>query len=482
MTLVKHSLLYALARGVPGMLNFVALAVFSHLLDPVGYGQYALVIAISTLLNSVLFEWLHLGLLRYLPTEAADRLPFLRTIIAGYGLVVAGTAVLGALSLPFVDAAIRPLVGLALVLTWGQVWFELTLELLRARLQPVAYGALSLTRAVLSLGLGVVLVRAGLGSTGRLLGLLLGALLPGLVWSAWCWRGVAALRYDRTTMRTLLRYGLPLTVTFAFSFILSTSDRLLLGALQGAAAAGVFSVGMDLAQQSLVLLMSIVNLAAYPLAVRAMNEHGEGAARKQLVNNGALLLAVSVPAAVGLSVMAPQIARAALGADFQGAAVQLIPWVSLSALLLGFKAYHLDLSFQLGQNTKQQVWIVLMAAAVNVGLNLLLIPRLGYMGCAYASVAAASVALLLSWIWGRRSFPVPVWFPNIPAVLLGSAALWLVEVRLGGGRGTLALLGQVVAGGAAYLGCYLALSGADRAGLGAWWTGRSRTARVGEAT
>ncbi|WP_309570550.1 lipopolysaccharide biosynthesis protein [Deinococcus sp.] len=479
MTLVKHSLIYALARGVPGLLNFLALAVFSHLLDPAGYGQYALVIAISTLLNSVLFEWLHLGLLRYLPHAAAARTTFLRTIIAGYGLVVAGTAVLGTLSLPFVAAGVRPLVVLALVLTWVQVWFELTLELLRARLQPVAYGALALTRAVLSLGLGVLLVRAGLGSTGRLLGLLLGALLPGLLWSAWCWRGAAGMKADPETMRTLLRYGLPLTVTFAFSFILSTSDRLLLGALQGAAAAGVFSVGMDLAQQSLVLLMAIVNLAAYPLAVKAMNERGEDAARGQLGNIGALLLAVSVPAAVGLSSLAPQIAHLALGADFQDAAVRLIPWVSLSALLMGLKAYHLDLSFQLGQNTRQQIWIVLIAAAVNVGLNLLLIPRAGYMGCAYSSVVAAAVALVLSWHWGRQSFPVPVWFANVPAVLVGSAALWIVELLLAGGRGTLALLGQIAAGGVAYLACYLALSVADRSRLLAWWAGRSRAARAG---
>ncbi|WP_295815090.1 lipopolysaccharide biosynthesis protein [uncultured Deinococcus sp.] len=477
MTLVRHSLIYVVARGVPGLLNFAALSVFSHLLDPAGYGQYALVIAISSLLNSVLFEWLHLGLLRYLPT-GEERVPFLRTIVGGYALVVAATAVLGGVSLLVVDDATRPLVVLALVLTWGQVWFELTLELLRAQLKPLHYGLLALTRAVLSLGLGVLLVRAGLGSTGRLLGLLLGAALPGVLWSVWCWRGAARWDVNRETMRTLLSYGLPLTVTFAFGFILSTSDRLLLGALQGAAAAGIFSVGMDLAQQSLGLLMAIVNLAAYPLAVRALNERGEHAAREQLIHNGSLLLAVAVPATVGLAALAPQIARVALGADFQAAAAQLIPWVALSALLMGLKAYHLDLSFQLGQNTRQQIWIVLNAAAVNVGLNMLWIPRLGYMGCAYASAVAALVALLLSWFWGRQSFPVPVWFPNVPAVLLGSAALYGTELLLATGRGPLALLGQIVAGGAAYAAVYLVTSSDDRARVQTWWAGRSRAARI----
>ncbi len=468
MTLLRHSLIYAAARGVPGALNFLALAVFSHLLTPVEYGRYALVIAIAGLLNSVLFEWLHLGLLRFLPTAPQERRAFLRTIVSGYLMVVAATGVLGALSLLILSAELRPLVGLALALTWGQVWFELTLELLRAQLRPVTFGVLSLARALLSLGAGVFLVRWGLDATGRLLGMLLGATLPALLWSAREWRGALSLRPDPPTMQALVRYGLPLTVTFAFGFILSTSDRLLLGWLRGPADAGIFAVGMDLAQQSLGMLMAIVNLAAYPLAVRAMNDHGPDAARAQLTHNGSMLLALAVPAAAGLAVLAPQIAQVALGPDFRDAATRLIPWMALSALLMGLKAFHLDLSFQLGQHTVRQVWVVLVAAGVNVALNLLLIPAYGYMGCAYASVVAAGVALGLSWWWGRRAFAVPVRLPNLTAVLGGTLALLGAELLLSGGHGPLTLLLQIGVGAVVYLGVYVALSSPDRARLRQW--------------
>ena len=124
-------------------------------------------------------------------------------------------------------------------------------------------------------------------------------------------------------------------------------------------------------------------------------------------------------------------------------------------------------------------WIVLIAAAVNVGLNVLWIPRLGYMGCAYASAVAALVAVLLSWHWGRQSFPVPVWFPNVPAVLMGSAALLSTELLLAAGRGPLALLVQIAAGGAAYAVVYLATSSDDRARVQTWWAGRGRAAQAG---
>lgn len=472
--LARHSLMYALARGVPGALNFVALSVFTHLMRPEDYGRFALILAISGLLNSVLFEWLHLGLLRYLPTEAAARRPFLRTVVGGYLGVGALTGVLGGAALLVVPEELRVAVVLALALTWAQVWFDLSAELLRAQLRPLGFGVLSVARAAFSLGLGVVLVRAGLGASGRLLALLVACALPALVWCRGEWRGALG-RPDPATLRQLLRYGLPLTVTFAFGFVLSTSDRLLLGAMRGEAAAGVFAVGMDLAQQSLMMLMAVVNLAAYPLAVRAMNERGGEAARAQLAHNGALLLAVAVPAATTLALLAPQFAGL-LGPEYRAEAALLIPPIALSTLLLGFKAFHLDLSFQLGQATARQVWIVLIAAALNVGLNLLLIPPLGPQGCAYAAVAAALCAAALSWHWGRRTFAVPLRFPNLGAVAGGTLALCLALLLLLGFDGPLALAAQLAAGALAYGAVYVALSPEGRGQVRSVW-GRARARR-----
>ena len=42
-TLLRHSFIYLFARGVPGVINFLAIAVYTRLLPPEEYGQYALV-------------------------------------------------------------------------------------------------------------------------------------------------------------------------------------------------------------------------------------------------------------------------------------------------------------------------------------------------------------------------------------------------------------------------------------------------------
>jgi len=43
--LLRHSALYLLARGVPGIVNFLAVPIYTRVLSPDEYGRYALVIA-----------------------------------------------------------------------------------------------------------------------------------------------------------------------------------------------------------------------------------------------------------------------------------------------------------------------------------------------------------------------------------------------------------------------------------------------------
>jgi O-antigen/teichoic acid export membrane protein len=65
--LLSHAAIYLVARGLPGIIAFLAIPLFTRLLDPADYGRYALVLATASLINALLFQWLRLSLLRYLP-------------------------------------------------------------------------------------------------------------------------------------------------------------------------------------------------------------------------------------------------------------------------------------------------------------------------------------------------------------------------------------------------------------------------------
>ncbi len=226
----------------------------------------------------------------------------------------------------------------------------------------------------------------------------------------------------------LLFYGLPLTATFALKFIVTSSDRFLLGYLLRTEAIGLYSVSYDLASHSLGMFMMVVNLAAYPLAVRALEQKGRDAASQQLSQNIILLLGISLPAAAGFALLAPNIAEVFLGPSYREAAMGLIPWVTLGAFLSGIKSFHFDLSFQLGSYTMGQVWVALVAAVANVVLNFCWIPVFGFMGAAYATVAAYAVGILLSIVVGRRIFVLP--WPGREIFKLALATIGMVLALL----------------------------------------------------
>ena len=447
-TLLRHSFIYLFARGVPGIINFLAIAVYTRLLPPEEYGQYALIIAWVGLGNAVLFQWLRLGLLRFLPRyQKENRSILLATVLASFLITVLIAAFIGSLFFVFWPNLELPgLLALSFGLLVVQAWYELNLTLLSSQLNPLRYGVVSLAKAVLALLLGWCLAIRGLGAPGLILGLIIGFLVPGLWTTYYEWQGVKLQKFDRSIFKKLLTYGLPLTATFALNFVVSSSDRIMLGWLKSTEAAGLYAVGYDLAQQSLVMLMMVVNLAAYPLAVWSLEEKGVQAAQTQLKQNCTLLLAIAMPAAAGLVILAPNIAHVILGKSFRQSAVKIIPLISLGAFLMGFKAYYFDLSFQLGQHTQSQTLIALISASVNILLNFWWIPKFGIYGAAYATIIAYALGLTLSVVLGRSIFRLPI--PVVDMIKLGiatiimSLALWPVAQFKGAG----ALVGQIFIG------------------------------------
>ena len=424
--LLRHSASYALARGVPALVNFCALALYTRLLNPEEYGRYALALAGVTLANGVLLHWLRLGTLRYLPGYAGSRSEFLSTLGGGYLLVIALSLLPAALGLVLIPPPLLPLWTLGTLVFWVWALFDLTLELRVAGLYPREFGLLLVGKALFSLTLGASLVLfAGLGALGPLLGVLAAMLLMLTVKARLDWRDVRPRLFDPRLLRRLAAYGLPLTATFALSFVVEMSDRFLIGWLVDASASGLYAASYDLPSHVLTVIFMIINLAAYPLAVRALEEAGPEAAVQQLRRNLILLLGLGLPSTVGLALLSPGIATLLLGAEFRPTALAVMPWVAVAALLANLKTVYFDLAFQLGQHTLGQVWVLGTAAIINLVLNLLLIPTLGAVGAALATLVAYVAGLGLSAWFGRRWFPLPFPVGDVGKLLLATGVMAL---------------------------------------------------------
>jgi O-antigen/teichoic acid export membrane protein len=470
----QHSALYLLARGVPGLISLLAIGIYTRLLAPEDYGRYALVLAGVGLANKLLYEWLRLGLLRFAPgmREQQDRL--LATIAATYLGLVVTTGAIGAVALALTDPLSRWLIAAGIPLLWIQALFDLELERARSQLLPQRYGLMAMTRACLALALGVLLVLVGFGALGLLLALVVGMLVALIQPLAAEIRQLRLRRFDPALLSSLSRYGGPLALTAALSFIIGSSDRFLIGWLLSDAAVGRYAVAYDLTSFSMGLLLMIVNLAAYPLVLRALEDHGPERARQQLVASSTALLAIGLPAMVGLVVLARPLAGVLLGPDFEADAAMLIPLIAIAALLRDMKAFYFDIAFYLGRNTVGQIWVTLAGASASIGLNLWWIPEFGLIGAASANIMAYAFALILSWALGRRVFALPGLPADSLKIAVAAVVMGGVLWPLAEARGVLAVVAQVAAGVVVYASLMWILNAADARLHVARWLGRRR--------
>ncbi len=426
---IRSTLLYFLARGLPAIINFMMIALYTRLLSPDQYGRYILVVAAAGIANTFLFHWLRHGVLRFLPRAGDRPEALLSTLLAGFLGSVAVSAFVGAIIYwLWPDPLWRPVVLFGVLILWAQAWFDLNLKLAESHIQPIRYGLFSVLKTGLMLTVGVGLVFLGAGFYGPVFGMLIGTAVAAfaLMWRQW--PGVHFRLVDKDVLRSVMVYGLPLTATLGLDAIVGTSDRFLLTWIAGTTEAGTYAAAYDLGWMSLTTLFMVVNLAAYPLTVRLLEQDGPEAARGQLQQTLLMLVAVGLPSAIGLGLCAAPISSVVLGPEFRETGTELLPWVAAACFIAGLKAYYFDLSFQLSFRTIGQVWVSLTAAVLNVLLNLWWIPLHGLYGAIYATLASYTVGVLLSWWFGRQLFrrpavPAELFKPVVAAMVMG-AALW----------------------------------------------------------
>lgn len=107
-----------------------------------------------------------------------------------------------------------------------------------------------------------------------------------------------------------------------------------------------------------------------------------------------------------LSVFMPYYAPVFLRQDSYLMALDAVPWLLGGGLFLGV-FYNLSLWYKLTDKTLYGAYISLIGAFATFILNWSLIPVMGYMGSAIATLASYFIMVVVSYWWGMRHYPVP---------------------------------------------------------------------------
>jgi O-antigen/teichoic acid export membrane protein len=255
------------------------------------------------------------------------------------------------------------------------------------------------------------------GARGLLLGNFGGTavILAGLFWVH---RRRVALVPSPAMVRPMLRFGLPTMPAELSLFALNVIDRVALARLAGLAEAGLYALAVKFSQVVTVVVRAF-NLAWPPLAYSIRSDE-EARRAYSLVVTYYLLLSFTI--VLALSLEARWVVRALAAPEFFDA-YQAVPLVATGVTLY---ALYLVLAVAVGRvgRTEYNFPVTGVALAVNIGLNLILIPPYDIVGAGIALVVAYLVMVGLMWAVTRRVFPLGLEWGRIARIVVLAAGLF----------------------------------------------------------
>ena len=434
------------------LINVVAVAAYTRLLDPGRYGEFALAVAIAGLLSSFGVGWFLNGLVRFYARYQNDpdaSRAYFSTVAIGYAC--ASIVTLAVWSLIVLALGLDTIFLLSGLLFVGDSVFNLSIQLQRFDFKSGRYVVASIVRTGGAVALALALLAVTRDPSVILWALIFSSGVVG-AWEfmAWARHHPLGIRFFSTAiLREMVLFSFPLIASESARLGIRVTDRIVLAQLSGSIAVGLYSAAFVVTSGFEVVFMAL-SLALYPLVIEAA-EAGNSAERDRLMRRTlqvALLLAI--PLLVAVSLLSRPIADIFFGQDFLEAH-EFIPWLGISSVLLGFTTIWPGWVLLIRQKT-HLVWFTYPVALIlNVGLNYLLIPLAGPVGAAYASAASAGVAFAISWLFARRYLTVP--WPWGTATRVAAATLVMVGVLLAVPSSHIWLVvAEVVLGAAAYAG------------------------------
>ena len=455
---------YLPSNIVQGVVGFLTIILFTRILSPEEFGRYALAFSVLTLAHVAIFTWLEAAMARFWASGQPGK-----DLAGHFASLYRAAAWLSLAFIPMVALVLwlwpaDPLLKFALAAGLAgcpvRCFVKLAQERYRAAGEVARAANLDMSVSVGGLAIGVALALMGAGGAGPLLGLAIAPLaalpfiLPGELRHA---RGGAA---EPARLRSYALYGYPIAASLALTVVLSSTDRFLLALYLDEAAVGAYHASYSIANRTLDVLFLWLGSAGQPALVMALERGGldqlKVAAREQL----STFLLIGLPAAAGVALVARPLAEVLIGENLRSAAAGVTPWIALSALLFGLTAYYFGQAFTLGKKTKRLLVAMAIPAGLNVILNLILVPRFGLMGAAWATAASFAVGLLATWLIGRRVMALPIPWESLVRCSIATGVMALVVWRLPsiGGIGELMLDASV--GGLVYAAAALTLNAA----------------------
>ena len=399
-SLAKDTAIYGLSSIVGRFLNYLLVPIYTTAMavESGGYGVVTNIYAWVALVLVLLTCGMETGFFRFANKSGEEPMRVYSTTLLAVG---AGAVVFLALGLGFLPCVAGWLgygehpwyVGMMMVVVAMDAVQSIPFAYLRYRQRPLKFAALKLLFIFLNIALNLIYY---VGMDGTEVGY---AFLFNLVCTATVMvcmvpelRGFPYV-LDRELLKRMLRYCLPLLVLGLAGILNQVADKIIFPYVYPDKAGATVQLGIYGAASKIAMIMAMLTQAfryAYEPFVFGKsrdqdNRYWEG--------------------------------------------LRVVPIVMAAEIFMGVY-FNLSFWYKLIDQTRWGAWFSLAGCVVLVAVNVALVPRYGYMACAWGGFAGYGVAMLLSYFVGQKKYPIRYDLKAIGGYVLLAAVLYAAGAYL----------------------------------------------------
>ncbi len=233
-------------------------------------------------------------------------------------------------------------------------------------------------------------------------------------------------RFDPALWRRMLIYSAPLLVLGVAGIMNQTIDKIIYPSLvsdstQAMEGLGIYGANYKIAIV-MVMFIQAFRFAYEPFIFAQSRERGSDRlqsyrdAMKYFVIFGLLIF-------LGVMYFIDIIKYFISPRYFEG--LKVVPVIMLAELFFGI-FFNLSLWYKLTDKTVWGMYFSLMGLAITIVMNIVLVPRFGYMGCAWAALCCYTTMMVVSYFVGRAKYPIGYDIRRLGVYFVIAAALYVI--------------------------------------------------------
>ena len=426
-SLAKDTAIYGLSSIIGRFLNYLLVPLYTHKLAAAGggYGTITNIYAYTALVLVILTFGMETTFFRFANKEGNN------------GEHVFGTALtyVSGLSAVFLAVVLGGLAPISRAMGYGEhpefiAFMAITVALdafqaipfayLRYKRKAMKFAALKLAFIVLNIMLNIVAFTCFTPYEGN--AFLINLICTSLITFAF-YAELRAVKWnlDGKLLRRMLAYSWPMVLLGIAGILNQTADKIIFPFVYHAADAKE-QLGIYGAVVKIAMIMAMITQAfryAYEPIV-----FGKGAdSNNKEYYASAMRYFVIFTLLAFLSVVAYiDVLKHLIGADYRQGLV-VVPIVMAAEIMMGI---YFNLSFWY-KLTDRPIWGAYLSGigcAVMIAVNVIFVPRYGYMACAWAGFAGYGTSMLLSYVAGQHYYPIAYPIRAIAGYVLLAVALF----------------------------------------------------------